>query len=287
MVKNEVKIASIVILYNPAEDVLKNIESYANQAGYLFIFDNSANVNLDVKEWASKNDNVEYIFNDGNLGISTIINKGAAIAFQKGYTYLLTMDQDSWAQQSLVQDLLKIFLHKSNVAIAVPSIINRNYPIKSTINKIYEVDHCITSGSLIKLDAFQKVGGYDERLFIDYVDFDFSFKIRNAGYRIHKNPCTKLIHSVGDLKKWEAYSFNFFSTNHPPIRLYFRTRNRFYIRKKYKRSHPEFFRKDFISFFKELAKILLVESNKIEKLKMIYLGLLDYKVGKFDRFKTI
>ncbi|MDX1798213.1 MAG: glycosyltransferase [Candidatus Lokiarchaeia archaeon] len=279
------KIAGVVIIFNPNPDVLGNIESYLHQVDLLFLFDNSEVETQYIIKFAKENKKIEYLFNGKNLGIGEPINKAADLSIENGFKYLLTMDQDSNAQYNLVREQLRIFDLFQNIAIVSPWIIDKNYPVKSNAYVPYEVDYCITSGCLLNLKAFQKVGGYNEKLFIDYLDFDLCFRIRESNYKIIKNPQVNIFHSVGQLKNWKIGPFNFFSTNHPPLRLYYRTRNRLYIRKIY-RNQKKFFRKDIIKIVKEIVKIILVEVNKLEKLKMIVLGYRDFrknKLGKFER----
>lgn len=59
----------------------------------------------------------------------------------------------------------------------------------------------ITSANLVKLDAWEKVGGYDEILFIDLVDVDFTYKLHLAGYKILKFPWLYFHHNLGEPKK--------------------------------------------------------------------------------------
>ena len=63
-------------------------------------------------------------------------------------------------------------------------------------------------------------------------------------------------HSVGNLIKWKLTGFKFYSTNHSPLRLYYRTRNRFQVRYLYKKYYRSFFRSDMINLLKELLKII-------------------------------
>jgi rhamnosyltransferase len=278
------KIASVVVLYNPDDIVINNISSYLGQVSEIFVFDNSDLPNSQIIDKIKSIPKIVYYTEKKNCGIGYALNYAARWAVDNGYEYILTMDQDSVASNDMVYKLYKEFQKFDSVAISSPWIIQKNNFIKSKITKSYAVNRCITSGSLIRLQNYFKVGGYDEKLFIDYIDFDFCFKILQNNLKIVKNPQANLFHSVGNLKNWKFGPINFFSTNHAPLRLYYRTRNRFYIRKIYK-DQKKFFRMDLINFAKEIIKIIFVESEKIQKLKMIYLGYYDFKKSKLGKFE--
>ena len=55
----EVKIAAVVILYNPNNDIIKNIRSYAGELDKLYIHDNSMKRNLDIEHQICELPNTE------------------------------------------------------------------------------------------------------------------------------------------------------------------------------------------------------------------------------------
>jgi GT2 family glycosyltransferase len=59
----------------------------------------------------------------------------------------------------------------------------------------------ITSGNLLKVSAFERIGGFREDLFIDSVDFDFCLRLKKSGYRIMRCNQAILYHSLGERKE--------------------------------------------------------------------------------------
>lgn len=277
------EVAGIVVLYEPTRDVLINMQSYIKQIKKLFVVDNSENPDNLIVEKIKKIDNTEYIGLNENIGIAAALNIGAERAIEEGYEYLLTMDQDSYASPKMVLKLLDVFSHHSMVGISAAFPVNKLYPKLPTDDKIHKNDVVISSGNLINLKAYSEVGSFRSKLFIDYVDFEFCFRLRRNGYNIYINNAAILSHSVGELKKWRLFGISYYSTNHSPIRLYYRTRNRFYIRNLYYKEFSTFFMHDLWSFIKEIVKIILVESNKFAKLKMIIRGYIDYQNDIFGK----
>ena len=89
---SNLKIAGVVVLYEPTDDDISNINSYLDYIDYLYVVDNSQNKNIERLHASEK---IEYIFNNGNLGLSEPYNNTCDLARKKGYKWLLTMDQDS------------------------------------------------------------------------------------------------------------------------------------------------------------------------------------------------
>ena len=88
--------------------------------------DNSDNIDNALKEKINHFKKVEYIQNKANIGIAAALNIGAKKAIEDGFEYLLTMDQDSEAPDSMVSTLLECFSHDSNVALVSPVLQHPN-----------------------------------------------------------------------------------------------------------------------------------------------------------------
>ena len=73
-----VRIAGVVVLYNPREDVLGSIGSYISQIEVLFAVDNSEHPDPAVTDRIRNAGNVVYLWNGGNAGIAAALNIGAS-----------------------------------------------------------------------------------------------------------------------------------------------------------------------------------------------------------------
>lgn len=67
-------VCGVTVLYNPSKDTIENIDSYLEQINYLLVIDNSKNPSNFVIDYYKNNHNVEYIFNNDNLGIAKALN---------------------------------------------------------------------------------------------------------------------------------------------------------------------------------------------------------------------
>lgn len=64
------RLAGVVVLYNPDDSVEENINSYVNQLDILYAVDNSERKNKELIERLRQNQKICYIDNHGNKGIA-------------------------------------------------------------------------------------------------------------------------------------------------------------------------------------------------------------------------
>ena len=284
------KIAGVVVLYNPDKNVRKNIDSYLDDLDILYVVDNSPEPNKNAKDYKDKK--IKYISNHGNKGIAYALNVGAKEAVKDKAEWLLTMDQDSSFKKDSLNKMIKFLKEiKSNKFISETlSVSYEKLGILSTLqrtelNKDNEEKGIsyplvvMTSGNLINLKAYKKVGGFKDWLFIDAVDLDYCLNIRKHRYEIVQMSTAELIHHLGKVEKHELLGKTMFATNHSANRRYYITRNRHYLYDLYYDTFPEYCSLEIGRTKKELIKILLFENNKIAKIKAIYKGYRDYKKG--------
>lgn len=272
-------ICGIVVWYNPTFKDVNNISSYINDIDYLYIFDNTVDPKINInffkncENWKSK---IKYISFNENKGIAFALNYIAEIALKKGYKWLLTMDQDSSFSNLSFKNYFSINKKLDNVAILGPNYDYKNKDLKvSTL--LREVELIITSGNLINLEIWKKVNGFDEKLFIDEVDHEYCYKIKKKNYKILECGNIILNHNLGKSCEKIIFGKKIKYTEHSAIRKYYIFRNSLYITNLY----PEYKKKYRKKLLKEIIKILLLEEQKYSKLKMIMIGIKDYKKKYF------
>ena len=172
-----------------------------------------------------------------NGGLSKALNRACECATAFGARYVLLLDQDSVAGRGMVAGLLSCM--GDGVALASPQIVDRNKH-EGAINdgSIVSIKRSITSGSLVLLDAWRAVGGFDERLFVDWVDYDFSCNLRVHDYELIRNNKVTILHEMG--KREYAFTLPtlrggrpFYRTNHSPARLKDKARSWAIVERKY------------------------------------------------------
>jgi len=275
------KIEAVVVIYNPDEYILDNISSYIDFVDKLYIVDNSEIKNVDIinkiKRLSSK---CVYIDNNGNQGIGQALNIGAKFAIKNKANWLLTMDQDS----KFEDNDLKIMLNwiKSNNIENIGIVSPMHSENEQATHKFYETI-TMTSGNILNLSILDKLDFFNEKLFIDSVDTEYCLRLKQQGFLIKRIYDVILNHNLGDIQIYKFLGFSVKSSNHNAMRRYYMTRNRLYIYKEYYDIHPQFLKSDMRRAFIQFIKIILVEKDKLSKVKYTIKGIRDYYRGKFGK----
>ena len=265
-------IFAVIVTYKPDDSLIRLYESIKNQADEICVIDNNScnadAVNL-LKELENKN--ISVIYNKENLGIATALNQGVKIAIDKKYKWVLTLDQDSEFLPNTYKLLLESYENledKNKTMIVAPKAIERiNFKNNNSSNLTNvtwnDVVLNLTSGSLIKAESFDKVGLYDDKLFIEQVDNDFCYRIIKAGYKIKIAKNISFIQEIGNAKK----IFGFVVRNHNSKRKYYLSRNVTIMLKRYFFVAPYTTVRYFLggTIFGWI-KVLLFEKEKISKI---------------------
>lgn len=272
------KIGSCTIIYNPDKNVLENINSYINLVKQAVIVDNS-NEETEITNKIKSLKNIVYINMDGNKGIAAALNKGLNYLIENDFDYVLTMDQDSIFPNKKYTEIMNMFYKYSKNYSIVGLNFNKSSDYKEEIT---EVKCWLTSGNFLNLNDYKIVGGFNNDLFIDYVDIDFCYRLYKEGKKVCYLNNYSLLHEIGNPIEIKFFGRKYYSMNHNPIRYYYRYRNCFYLYKKDKKFYKkEYYKEIFIN----IPKMLIYEKNRKEKIKMIFLGIKDARNEKMGVFK--
>lgn len=269
-------ICGTVVLYNPLENVKDNILSYLDLLDKLYVVDNS--VNQDNQYLLPSSNKIVYINNKDNLGIAKALNIAFERAIKDGYTWVLTMDQDSKFLDDNFEKLISStkVCQNDKVAIITPyQVIKTKRPKpKEKIDYPLEV---MTSGNMVRVSAYQKVGGFKDWLFIDCVDIEFCMNLCAHGFLIERHNDILLKHNLGDYKCYHILGHEIQCSNHNYIRRYYMTRNALYIYDMYHEKfsgHCKYIKN---GLFYQVRNILFFEKDKYRKLRNMLRGKRDYK----------
>jgi len=273
-------VIAIIISFNDPTSLEETIKALHYQVDSVLVIDNGSEVHSLVRiEALASLFKTNLIKLNQNFGIGYALNVGVNYAIQSGYKWVLTMDQDSIATEDMVEGLLK---H----AKCIPDLgsISPSFCLNLQNSKIIEkVEYSITSGNLVPISLYKKVGFYNEDYFIDAVDFDFSLKIRRAGLNNYRYLNGRLIHRLGNSINKKFFFLNYLYVEHSPIRRYYIFRNHFYLIKTYYKEFPFFCCIKSIYLLKMLIEIAVFDSNKKENFRFIKKGINDYLFGIYGK----
>jgi rhamnosyltransferase len=152
-----------------------------------------------------------------NLGVAEAHNIALRLARQRGYRYVLLLDQDTRLEDDTLPRLVATLdaLRASGERVAgVGAAFSdprgqtvfpfvrlgrlRMHPVPVTAAGPVECDLLISSGCLIPLDAVEAVGLLDSGFFIDYVDMEWCARARARGWKVFGVPEARMRHTIGD-----------------------------------------------------------------------------------------
>jgi rhamnosyltransferase len=151
---------------------------------------------------------------------------------------------------------------------------------------VKEVEVVMTSGNLLNLEAYAKVGPFKTDFFIDYIDYEYCLRLKSFGYKIFQARQAILQHHVGDITLNYLLGKRVTASNHSYLRRYYITRNRLAVMSLYKDQIPHYFYQELKDFSKDFLRIILFEKDKIKKLLHIAYGVRDFKAGKFGKYNS-
>lgn len=232
---------------------------------------------------------------ENNLGMAQ--NMGIEQALELNYDWVLLLDHDSRLDAGMIPAMERAYRaapNRLNIGLIAPNLhdptINApQHYLRAWHGYWFEqqgfdantpsIDHvlCVAaSGSLIPVRVLrQEEFRMDESFIIDYIDTDFCLHLNTEGLRILAVRDARLIHTIGERKQHKLLGLTVTTTNHSPLRRYYLYRNRLKTWWRYGRDCPSFLIFDLMRTVYELWRILLLESNKNEKIKAVINGVWD------------
>lgn len=286
---------ALVTLYNPDEKIAERVETLSKQVSKVVLLDNSPNAQCE--RLFSSAENVIYHFFGKNLGLSLAFNWALKnLGFIKHSDYVLFFDQDSSVAENLVHILVSDFEKLSRsykVGCIGPVYFDSTKKEISGINKrcvkidedIYKAPEIITSSMLTTYDVLEKIGFWDETIFLDYADFELCWRMKKNGFETFISKNAVLNHSlgVGVLKcclVLKEMTFNYSM----PLREYYQTRA---AAKLLKRNYvPSNWKRNFV--FNLTVRIFLFIfylPHKLTRLKYFFIGFLHGILSKNGEIK--
>jgi len=289
----------VVVTHQPDQNLLlKNIRAIRPQVDYLHIIDNSeSHLTKDAiqKESPMADEISEFRH---NMGLGYALNYGAFKAKEKGFAYLLLLDQDSTPQQNMVPTLLQEFSRDEHLAAAgpfhAPNIeeidtgffvckkktghsIKRHY--QQLLKQPYDVQFLISSGSLIKLQALDKIGDFKGDFFIDHIDTEWCFRAISKGFKLKGVSSTFMAQKIGIKRIRFWFGKPKIVSIHLPIRNYYTFRNSI-LMSKLEHTPLSWRFKNVLRLGGFLLINLIIPDQRLLRLRMMIKGIFDGLITK-------
>lgn len=266
-------VLAVVVSYNGMQKVRWTVEALRTQVGHVHIVDNGSEAeSLLVLAEIERLPGISVERLGENRGVGHALNRGIACARRMRRAWLLTMDQDSVVDESLMAAYRAAIAQDPKLVCLAPRITSRERE-KEKVGG--EIRYAITSGNLVRVSLFDEVGLYDEDFFIDCIDFDFSLRVRRAGCAIHRVPGAMMQHQLGEPADVPAALRGFYAL-HSPVRRYYMYRNYMYLMERYLFRFPGFILKLGIAQLVLLLLIGFFDPRPLTSYRSVAAGLRDY-----------
>lgn len=297
--------SGLIVTFNPLPEFFTCLDSIYKQLDQIILVDNgsSADVRQLLKQEARRRKSaLVVISNETNLGVATALNQGFQWALEQGFSSIIAFDQDSHPAPGMVPAMLEVYNAHSRdgcLAVVAPAVVDPLVNVQARFlrpknkllyervscegNVLENVTYVITSGSLYSLDAYQKIGPFQDDFFIDYVDTEYCLRARQRGYRIVVACNARLNHRQGERKKRSVWGHDHYPTFHSPLRWYFISRNRIPMLRRYALRFPHWLLYEIVATSYIFMRMLLFESQKMAKLRAFFFGTQDGFRGRMGK----
>jgi rhamnosyltransferase len=277
----EYNVCAVVTAYYPDISVVENINQLAKFVSIIFIMDNTPKID---NAFMFNNSNIIYYASKKNLGLSRAFNECLKnnMAAKKS-DFILFMDQDSYIPENLVKVLINDYYVLSDLGYKIgclgPAIFERNMNIvmlpshkKNILNNIYKVTEIITSSMLTTYKNLEKIGFWNENIFLDFADWELCWRFQKNGFMCYITRNVFLNHRLGHSIK-NICGYEIIDDN--PIREYYQARDG--IKLLFESYTPLKYKIYFITLiaFRPFLHILFLR-NRYLRIKYIVIGIFDF-----------
>lgn len=256
---------------------MQTVDALRGQVERVHIVDNGSDLSsIGLLRSLEKEPFISIDFLPENRGIGYALNRGVQRAREAGCTWLLTMDQDSVVDGSFVAAYRAALEREPEMVSLAPRITTRAREKDATGG---EISYAITSGNLVRVSVFDRIGGYDEGFFVDCIDFDFCLRMRRAGYALHRVADARMSHQLGEkIEVPEVIGRRY--ARHSPVRRYYMYRNFLYLAERHFFKFPGFVAKLGISSLLLFFLIGFLDKEPLASYRAVARGVCDYVVHK-------
>ena len=271
------EVLAVVVSYNGGEKTRKTVSSLCGQVGHILIVDNASDVeSVSILRHLEEHRKISVVWLQENKGIGYALNVGVQTAREKNFQWLLTMDQDSVVDDSIIEAFRAALDRKPGIMCLAPSVVINGGKEKPA-DRV--VEYAMTSGNLVNVKLFDKIGLYDEAMFIDGIDFDFCLRVRKAGYEIYQVRNAFMEHELGDAESTPSFLARVY-TSHSALRRYYLFRNHTYLLRSYWGAFPLLLLKLSVGNLILLLLIPFFDKKPLTSLSFAMRGIIHSFLGK-------
>ncbi|WP_428355706.1 glycosyltransferase family 2 protein [Methyloprofundus sp.] len=220
MNKSIVQSTHLIVTYNPPENIFKQQLAALKDQQVIIVDNGSDSTSIDMlNAWVNNLAEKRHLIELGqNLGIAVAQNRGMELAKGLSCKFVLLLDHDSIPDDALLQQLVEVadkqLEQDSQLAAVGARLIDprskKELGFSSMRDGVWRTCRCAhgdrllpceflnSSGSLIYLPAWEKIGPFDESFFIDHVETEWYMRTKAFGFNVYGSCEGILHHYLGD-----------------------------------------------------------------------------------------
>jgi rhamnosyltransferase len=286
-------VCAVIVTYHPNPAMIENLSVTFTQVNGMVVVDNGSNPEVlgDLRV-ASNNLGFHLIENQENLGIAEALNQGVRWAIANGYPWVILFDQDSRITERFIAQMFaswEAHPKRDRIGSIHPRYVDPDTGTEPHVWRARDGGPVIslTSGALMHAWIFEKVGFFAADFFIDWIDIEYSFRIRAAGFLLADSRNAALHHAAGQPVTRRLFGIPYRPFNHGALRQYYISRNRLVVWRKYFRVFPIWIIRSMYVSLKETVKCLIGENDRLLKLRSMLIGSWDGLRGRMGKYEEV
>lgn len=219
------KLGIVICNYNKAEMVVNCIQ-YIFENTFtdfdVYVVDNASTDNSVEAIKSTYGDRVTLLVNDENLGGTGGFNTGLRAAFEKGYDYLMCVDNDAYLDEKAIEELYNFLEAHQEAGMAASKVYHLEEPGRiqqygQEINftdfctnvpdiNVYDdgsmpdfkyVDAAAACALMVRRSTIEKIGFMSEEFFLYWDDTDWCWRCWLAGMKVASVGSSLALHQMG------------------------------------------------------------------------------------------
>lgn len=240
------KIAAVVVTFNRLELLklcLESLRKQTKKVDEIIVVNNSSSDG--TLEWLNTQTDLTIITQD-NSGSAGGQHTGMKAAYEKGFDWIWSMDDDIYAAKDCLENLFK-FIDENKVLNSLPvtadkklsyRIFNaKNFRIYKDINEIKDFEFfdgfTFFNATLFSRKIIKEVGFPNPTLFIRGDENDFYFRILKKNFEVIVVSQAVVIHKKVDLIEKKIFKYEHSLELMDKVKRYYHTRNMIYNYKRH------------------------------------------------------
>lgn len=249
--ESDPQVVAVVAAFKPSLSLVHTVRELLNQVSHVVVVDDGSPITSEPVLRDLTDAGATVVRQELNSGIAAALNAGVGKArAQWDPDFLLTLDQDSSPTEQYVRLALDTY-HRALAAghrvgfITASKYSGHPIPVLSGKGPLVQPFDPMQSGFLIPRSTLDDVGLFEEGLFIDGVDSEYTMRTRATGLTVLVGEGCEIEHDLGEREAFTLFGkpvsilgrevlYNY----HSPSRIYYICRNGTFLTLRYLHKDP-------------------------------------------------